>query len=55
VESGLHYNDPRLGLSWPLAVEEISPKDAVWKNLADVEPEVRRKMTVRDLTLQAVS
>jgi len=26
MEGGLHYNDPRLGLTWPLPVGEMSPK-----------------------------
>jgi dTDP-4-dehydrorhamnose 3,5-epimerase len=47
TEGGLHYSDPRLGLEWPLPVAEISPKDAVWQPLGEVEPEVRRRMTVR--------
>ena len=29
-EGGLHYADPRLGLTWPLPVGEMSPKDAAW-------------------------
>jgi len=44
-ESGLLYHDPRLGLPWPLPVTEISLKDAAWKPLAEVEPELRRRMT----------
>jgi hypothetical protein len=47
TEGGLHYDDPRLGLEWPLAVTEISPKDAAWRPLSEVEPELRRRMTVR--------
>jgi dTDP-4-dehydrorhamnose 3,5-epimerase len=46
VESGLHYADPRLGLAWPLPVTEISPKDAVWKPLAEIEAELRQRMTI---------
>jgi dTDP-4-dehydrorhamnose 3,5-epimerase len=46
VEGGLHYRDPRLALQWPLPVEEISPKDAAWNLLSEVEPELRRRMTV---------
>ena len=46
TEGGLLYSDPRLGLSWPLPVTEISPKDAAWKPLADVEPEVARRMSL---------
>jgi dTDP-4-dehydrorhamnose 3,5-epimerase len=46
VEGGLHYADPRLGLTWPLPVAEISPKDAQWGYLDQVEPELKRKMSV---------
>ena len=42
-EGGLRYDDPGLGLTWPLPVSEISEKDAAWQLLAEVEPEVRRK------------
>jgi dTDP-4-dehydrorhamnose 3,5-epimerase len=45
-EGGLSPFDPRLGLSWPLPVAEISPKDAVWKNLDEVGDEVRRRMSL---------
>ena len=30
AEGGLRYNDPRLGISWPLPVSTISSKDASW-------------------------
>ena len=46
TEGGLSPFDPRLGLSWPLPVGEISPKDAAWEPLAEVEGEVRRRMQV---------
>jgi dTDP-4-dehydrorhamnose 3,5-epimerase len=46
AEGGLLYNDPQLGLEWPLPVSEISPKDAAWRPLRDVEPELRAKMTI---------
>ncbi|MCX6653745.1 MAG: dTDP-4-dehydrorhamnose 3,5-epimerase family protein [Candidatus Bathyarchaeota archaeon] len=46
TEGGLLYRDPKLGLKWPLPVTEISPKDNQWKLLAEVEPEVRRRMTL---------
>jgi dTDP-4-dehydrorhamnose 3,5-epimerase len=45
-ESGLSPFDPRLGLSWPLPVSEISPKDAAWKPLEQAGDEVRRRMTL---------
>jgi len=43
-EGGLAHDDPRLGIDWPLPVSEISPKDAAWPPLSDVEDEVRRRM-----------
>ncbi len=45
VEGGLRYDDPALGLSWPLTVEVISDKDRVWSPLAEIEPELRRRMS----------
>ncbi len=30
TERGLRHDDPALGLSWPLPVSIISPKDAAW-------------------------
>jgi dTDP-4-dehydrorhamnose 3,5-epimerase len=45
TDGGLSPFDPRLGLSWPLPVSEISPKDAAWKPLTEVEAEVRKRMT----------
>lgn len=46
AEGGLPYNDPRLGLEWPLAVSEISPKDAAWQPVDVLEPELERRMRV---------
>lgn len=44
TEGGLRYDDPALGLSWPLPVTEISDKDNAWALLADVEDDVKRRM-----------
>jgi dTDP-4-dehydrorhamnose 3,5-epimerase len=46
TESGLAYDDPRLGLDWPLPVAVMSDKDKEWKHLDEVEDEVRRRMAV---------
>ena len=35
AERGLRYDDPELGLSWPLPVSEISAKDASWQLLSE--------------------
>ena len=44
-EGGLLYNDPRLGLQWPLPVGVISDKDQVWKQLEEQEEEIKRRMS----------
>lgn len=46
AEGGLLYNDPRLGLSWPLPVSVISDKDQAFRPLSEVEGEVKRRMTI---------
>jgi dTDP-4-dehydrorhamnose 3,5-epimerase len=46
VEGGLSPTDPRLGLKWPLPTTEISDKDRAWKLLEEIEPEVKRRMSV---------
>ncbi len=53
AEGGLLYSDPELGLEWPLPVTEISPKDAAWRPLREVEPLLRAKMTVLDMAAAA--
>jgi dTDP-4-dehydrorhamnose 3,5-epimerase len=35
AEGGVHYADPTLNIDWPLAVTEISTKDASWPWLSD--------------------
>jgi len=45
-EGGLRYDDPRLGLQWPLPIGIVSEKDKAWKLLEDFEPELKRKMTL---------
>ena len=45
MEGGLRYDDPRLGLTWPLPVGEMSPKDDAWKLLDEIEPELKERMS----------
>ena len=35
-EQGVRYDDPALGIEWPLPVARISPKDASWPLLSDL-------------------
>ena len=45
-ESGLLHDDPLLGLEWPLPVAVISDKDKRFAPLADIETELKRRMTL---------
>lgn len=51
AEGGLRYDDPRLGLSWPLPVTAMSDKDRVYPLLDEIEPEVKRRMAATVATL----
>lgn len=46
AEGGLAADDPLLALNWPLPVSTMSEKDRNWPPLAEVEPEVRRRMSI---------
>jgi len=46
AEGGLLFDDPRLGLSWPLPVTVVSEKDRAFRPLTEVQAEVRRRMTL---------
>lgn len=45
-EGGLRFDDPRLGLVWPLAVSVISSKDKEWSLLDSIEGELGARMTM---------
>ena len=51
AEGGLLYDDPRLGLTWPLAVTIMSPKDREWKPLDQVETELTSRMRASALEM----
>ncbi|MBV9174032.1 MAG: dTDP-4-dehydrorhamnose 3,5-epimerase family protein [Chloroflexi bacterium] len=46
LQGGLRYSDPRLGIPWPLAVTEISDKDARAPLLDEIESELNVRMRV---------
>lgn len=46
LEGGLRYDDARLGIAWPLPVQEISEKDRAWGPLTAIEPGLRTRMMV---------
>lgn len=45
-DGGLSPFDPRLGISWPLPVSEISAKDSSWRAIEVAGEELKRRMTV---------
>ena len=51
AEGGLLYNDPRLGLEWPLPVSVISDKDLIRKGLDEQGADLRQKMELAGVRL----
>ncbi len=45
-EGGLVYNDPALGLSWPLPMTVISDKDKAWPLLETQGTDLKRRMSI---------
>ncbi|MCA6114364.1 dTDP-4-dehydrorhamnose 3,5-epimerase [Bradyrhizobium sp. WSM 1738] len=45
AEGGLRYDDPRLGLKWPLPVSVMSPKDQAFRPLREIEDALKRRMS----------
>jgi len=46
AEGGLMYNEPRLGLDWPLPVTVVSDKDKAFPPLDQIEAELKRRMSI---------
>ena len=44
AEGGLPYDDPKLGLDWPLPVTAISARDRNLRPLDEIEDELKRRM-----------
>ncbi len=50
AEGGLMYNDPALGISWPLPVAVISEKDRKFPPFSEVRAELERRMSLASAT-----
>jgi dTDP-4-dehydrorhamnose 3,5-epimerase len=46
AEGGLRYDEPRLGLNWPLPVTVVSAKDQAFRPYRDIESELKRRMSL---------
>jgi dTDP-4-dehydrorhamnose 3,5-epimerase len=46
AEGGLMYNDPNLGIEWPLPVSVISEKDQKFGLLKTIEAELKQRMSI---------
>lgn len=49
AEGGLRFDEPRLGLQWPLPVSVISPKDQGFRPYREIEGELKRRMALLPL------
>jgi dTDP-4-dehydrorhamnose 3,5-epimerase len=47
TEGGLKYDDPSLGLQWPLPVTAISPKDQTWRPFDEIRDDLETRMDER--------
>jgi dTDP-4-dehydrorhamnose 3,5-epimerase len=54
-EGGLMYNDPRLGLEWPLPVGVISEKDQRWQLLETQEAEIRKRNQLAEVPVGGIA
>jgi dTDP-4-dehydrorhamnose 3,5-epimerase len=55
AEGGLLYDDPRLGLTWPLPVTATSARDRGFRPLEEIEHELKRRMSLADHPLGATA
>jgi dTDP-4-dehydrorhamnose 3,5-epimerase len=46
AQGGLRWDDPALGLTWPLPVTVVSPRDREWPLLNEAKHGLRRAMTL---------
>ena len=40
-EAGIHYDDPRIGIDWPIAQPLLSDRDKAAPSLAEIEPKLQ--------------
>ena len=46
AEGGLRYDDPMLGVDWPLPMRVVSPRDTAWSLICEIEDGLRFRMSL---------
>jgi dTDP-4-dehydrorhamnose 3,5-epimerase len=46
AESGLRYDDPMLGVDWPLPARVVSPRDTEWSSVCEIEDALEFRMSL---------
>jgi dTDP-4-dehydrorhamnose 3,5-epimerase len=46
MEGGIPYDDSRLVIAWPLPTGDVSEEDRNWPPIAQIEPDLRKRMAV---------
>jgi dTDP-4-dehydrorhamnose 3,5-epimerase len=46
AEGGLRYDDPMLGVDWPLPARVVSSRDAAWSSICEIEDELKFRMSL---------
>lgn len=49
AEGGLRYDEPRIGVKWPLPVSVISERDTRWLPLSEIEDRLSSRMSAREI------
>jgi dTDP-4-dehydrorhamnose 3,5-epimerase len=44
AEGGLRFDDPKLGLHWPVPIEVIATRDTAWQPIAEIESDLKGRM-----------
>jgi dTDP-4-dehydrorhamnose 3,5-epimerase len=50
LERGLPFDDPRIGIQWPIRPLGTSPKDRAWRPFDPADPEMQRLRGLRGVT-----
>jgi dTDP-4-dehydrorhamnose 3,5-epimerase len=51
AEGGLRYDDPMLGVDWPLPARVVSPRDMAWSSICEIEDALRFRMSLGEAAL----